>query len=418
MIKRKLLGSIRKHLGKKEITVIIGPRQSGKTTLMRMLKNEVEAKGGKTVFLNLDLESDKVYFDSQQELINKLRLELGRSRGYVFIDEIQRKENAGLFLKGIYDMQLPYKFIVSGSGSLELKSNIKESLTGRKRLFELLPVTFEEFVNYRTDYRYESNLLEFAEVERPQLEFLLKEYLVFGGYPRVVTEELEEEKRYLLEEIFRSYVERDLVYLLRINRPDVFTQMVRLLAAQIGRILTFSGLAEVLGLNLVTLKKYLWMAQQTFVIYLVSPFYRNRSKELTKSPVPYFYDMGLRNFALRRLSLDVELSELSFVFQNFVFNEMKQKVIERGWELHYWRTKDKAEVDMVIDTFRKLIPVEIKFSHVRDLKITRSLRSFIEKYHPPEAWVVNLSRQDEIVHGRTRVKFLPYYRVVLADLEF
>ena len=203
MIKRKLLGSIRKHLGKKEITVIIGPRQSGKTTLMRMLKNEVEAKGGKTVFLNLDLESDKVYFDSQQELINKLRLELGRSRGYVFIDEIQRKENAGLFLKGIYDLQLPYKFIVSGSGSLELKSNIKESLTGRKRLFELLPVTFEEFVNYRTDYRYESNLLEFAEVERPQLEFLLKEYLVFGGYPRVVTEELEEEKRYLLEEIFK-----------------------------------------------------------------------------------------------------------------------------------------------------------------------------------------------------------------------
>lgn len=107
MIQRNLFNELKIHLGKKEISFIIGPRQAGKTTLMLMLKEYLEKKGGRTVFLNLDIESDKEYFSSQLDLIKKVRLELGEKRGYVFIDEIQRKENAGIFLKGIYDSTPP-----------------------------------------------------------------------------------------------------------------------------------------------------------------------------------------------------------------------------------------------------------------------------------------------------------------------
>ena len=151
MIKRKLHKDLKEHLSKKEISLIIGPRQAGKTTLMMMLKEYLTKKNEATLFFNLDIGNDIFYFQSQDKLLKKIKLELGSKRGFVFIDEIQRKENAGLFLKGLFDMDLPYKFIVSGSGSLELKEKIHESLAGRKRVFELNTLSFEEFVNYKTN---------------------------------------------------------------------------------------------------------------------------------------------------------------------------------------------------------------------------------------------------------------------------
>ena len=128
MIKRNLYEQLKNHLLKKEITLITGPRQSGKTTLMLILKDFLEQNGNKTLFLNLDNEENRYFFSSQQNLIKKINLELGNLKGYVFIDEIQRKNDAGIFLKGLYDSQLPYKFIVSGSGSLELKEKIHKHI--------------------------------------------------------------------------------------------------------------------------------------------------------------------------------------------------------------------------------------------------------------------------------------------------
>ena len=133
MIERKLFTDLVSHLSKKEISLIIGPRQAGKTTLMDLLRERLDNQGERTLYLNLDIEWDRPHFDSQSALLRKIELELSKQRGYVFIDEIQRKENAGLFLKGLFDLKLPYKFIVSGSGSLELKEKIHESLVGRQR---------------------------------------------------------------------------------------------------------------------------------------------------------------------------------------------------------------------------------------------------------------------------------------------
>jgi len=157
-IKRDLQKSLENHLLNKEITLIVGPRQAGKTFLMRIIQERLNKKGLKTLFMNLDIEADKKFFVSQNSLIEKIRLELGKNGGYVFIDEMQRKENAGLFLKGIFDSNLPYKLIVSGSGSLELKEKIHESLAGRKRVFELNTLNFNEFVNFKTEYRYKNKL--------------------------------------------------------------------------------------------------------------------------------------------------------------------------------------------------------------------------------------------------------------------
>src|SRR3989338_1414941 len=125
-IKRTINYQIKKHISRPEITLIVGPRQVGKTTLITEIGDELKNQGEKVVIFNLDIEDDFGLFTSQSKLINRLKLDLGNEKGYVFIDEVQRKEDAGRFFKGIYDMKLPYKFILTGSGSVELKEKISE----------------------------------------------------------------------------------------------------------------------------------------------------------------------------------------------------------------------------------------------------------------------------------------------------
>ena len=218
VIKRSILGQLKNHLSKKEITLLVGPRQVGKTTLLRFLEQDLIAKGKKTIFLNLDVERDFQFVASQQSLIQHIRLSLGTDGGYVFIDEAQRKVDAGRFFKGIYDMDLPYKFILSGSGSLELKEKIHESMAGRKRVFELLPVSFWEFAAFRTHYHYGDRLLSYLAHDPSQSVSLLEEYMRFGGYPQVILASNETEKKDILNEIYQSYLIRDISFFLGVEK--------------------------------------------------------------------------------------------------------------------------------------------------------------------------------------------------------
>lgn len=408
-IKRDLFDQLKAHLGAREISLIVGPRQAGKTTIMTELRDYLDQKGEKTVFLNLDYESDKTFFSSQNDLIGKLDLELGRKKGFVFIDEIQRKENAGVFLKGLYDLNLPYKFIVSGSGSLDLKEKIHESLAGRKRIFELGTVGFSEFVDFKTDYRYSGELNKFFKVEKEKALSLLDEYLNFGGYPRVVLEAELGEKIKIINEIFRSYVEKDIAYFLGVNRTDAFSLLIRLLASQTGQIIRYSKLAQDCGISAATLKNYLWYAEKTFSIRIISPYFKNKRKEITKSPTAYFYDFGMRNFSLGLFGKLAQSDQMGFVFQNFVANRLSEKTANTSKSLNFWRTLDKAEVDFVINDNETVLPVEVKYSKLKKPEVTRSLRNFIGEYSPAEAWVVNLSLEAEIKIQNTSVKFMPFY---------
>ena len=412
MIKRKLFEELKSHVPKKEISFIVGPRQAGKTTLMLMLKDHLENKGETTLFLNLDIEQDKQFFSSQSKLIRKIELELGKKEGFVFIDEIQRKEDAGLFLKGIYDMNLPYKFIVSGSGSVELKEKIHESLVGRKRLFELSTVSFEEFVNFETSYRYENRLTDFFSLETEKVHELLEEYLNFGGYPRIVMEEKLDEKLRLINEIYQSYIERDISYLLKIRKTDEFSNLVKVMAAQIGNLVNFSELTSTLGISVRTLKEYLWYLEKTFILKRINPYFKNVRKEITKSPIFYYYDLGLRNFASGSFG---SLQDKGFVFQNFVFNVLREKVRLSSSKICFWRTKDKAEIDFVVDSGKNLIPIEVKYKKLAAAKIPTSLRSFIKRYKPEKSLIINLSMDEVVVLNQTKIHILPFYKILESD---
>ena len=404
MISRNLKDKILESLKLKEITVLIGARQVGKTTLLKEIIGELD----NVLYFNLDIEQDSVHFESQEIFLQKVELEVGKENGYIFIDEIQQKEDAGRFLKGLYDMDLPYKFVVTGSGSIELKEKISEALTGRKYMIEMSTVSFEEFVNYKTKYKYKKRLDVFFDVEKEQTKLLLEEYLNFGGYPAVVTEETILRKKEVMNEIFVSYLTKDISFLLGVKYPDKFVKMIQLLAVQSGSILNYSQLSQDVGVRLETLKTYLWYAEQTFIISTVRPYFTNAKKEITKSPNIYFNDLGMCNFSKSNFNAD---GNDGMVFQNFVYTILKGKY-ERGLsKVNHWRTKDKAEVDFVVHTESGITPIEVKFSELKSAKVTRSFRSFIKKYSPKIAYVVNLTLDETLMIEDTEVVFIPYWKL-------
>src|SRR5690606_18155561 len=153
---------------------------------------------------------------------------------------------------------------------------------------------FQEFADYKTTYRYSGNIPEWLASEPEQTSLLLIEYLNYGGYPRIVTEASSREKRLLLQEIFQSYLEKDIAMLLQIEKTQAFSLLIRLLADRIGNTLNYSGLSIEANLSQPTVKNYCWYAEKTFLVTTVPPFYRNPRKELTKSPQLYFSDLGMR----------------------------------------------------------------------------------------------------------------------------
>lgn len=410
MIKRSLFPEIKAHLENPEITLIIGPRQAGKTTLMYQLIDDLKKTNKRTLFLSLDNDSDRPYFDSQEALISKIELEFGSDKGYVFIDEVQRKIDAGLFLKGIYDRNLPYKLIVTGSGSVELKEKVHESLAGRKRLFELRTLSFTEFVNYKTEYRYDQKLSEFFLVDTGLTQKYFEEYLNYGGYPKVVLAQTEDEKRKIIQDIYQSYLEKDIASLLNIQKTENLTNLVRILASQVGCMLNVSEMSSTLGISVNTVNNYLWYLEKTFVINKVTPFFKNIRKEITKTPVYYFVDLGLKNYAKKQFGTAFQDLTDGHLFENFVYLLLKEKLTPPA-SLHFWRTQDKAEVDFVIDTGDKVIPVEVKRTKLNKPEVTRSFRSFLSRYHPQESFVVHLGKEFGRKIEGVSVSFIPYFLI-------
>lgn len=413
MIKRKILTQLVGHLVSDQMTILIGPRQVGKTYLMGVLKEKLEREGKKTVWLNLDVEEDVPRFASQATLVSYLELIVGKEKAYVFIDEIQRKRNAGLFLKGLADMKLPYKFIISGSGSLELKAKIPESMAGRKQLFTVDTLSFDEFVNFKTDYQYEDKLERFFAQEEGKTMRMFSEYMVFGGYPLVVLADTVSLKQREMREIYRSYTDRDIHDLLRLEKTDEFNNLLKILASQIGSLVNITELSATINIDQKTIKHYLWYLEQTFILKKVTPYYRNTRKEITKAPIYYFYDVGFRNWLLGLFGLpEIPVPLSGHLFENVIFNILRMQLEESPTQIHFWRTRDRAEVDFVLVTGLEAVPVEVKHKNMSKLEMPRSFRSFLRKYQPKKGYLIHLGRKQEAVIDKTKIYALPFHAIL------
>ncbi len=416
-IQRTLYFQLKKHLQAPEISLILGPRQSGKTTLIEKLQEELRQQSKPTVNLNLDVIEDRRWFSSQHVLLDLVEKTVGKGKSYVFIDEISRLPNAGLFLKGLFDLKSGHKFIVTGSGSLELKADIVEPLTGRKQVFYCFPLSFAEFVAYKTLISFTGDEELYGKIAKKllgssQWQRLVSEYLNFGGYPRVVLAETEAEKVQILKEIYSSYLEKDIGLLLGIEKEQAFENLVKVLAHQVGNLVNYSELSMTLGLTERTVKRYLYLLEKTFVIHLVKPFYRNARKELVKSPKVFFVDLGFLQIAQGILPT-IEREPMGNVFENACLLRLKELDLIKPPQ--FWRTKGGAEVDYVIISPRTgcPLPIEVKTS-LRSLG--KSLISFINIYQPKEAFVYIQKGRDQREtrwYRNTKIGIVPYHESIV-----
>jgi hypothetical protein len=188
------------------------------------------------------------------------------------------------------------------------------------------------------------------------------------------------------------------------------------LSSQIGQLVNYSELSSTIGISQATLKNYIYYGEKTFVINRIPPFYRNPRKEIVKSPSIYFTDLGLRNYCSGWFGRLSSPENMGFAFQNFIYGILKDRLANRNGKISFWRTKDRAEVDFIVDLGSSVVPVEVKYKEIADPEIGRSLRNFIAKYEPKQAIVANLLGDHVVKLGSTDVIFMPYWK--LLDFDF
>ena len=378
---RKLFAKLQQHIDKKEFSIIAGARQMGKSTLMRQLDEYCRKMNTPTVFLNL--ENKVVLDDLNQSPLNLLSyLPETEKRTVVFVDEVQYLTDPSNFLKLLYDEYAhKIKIVATGSSAFYLDRSFNDSLAGRKRIFWLHPCDFDEYLALRGK---EDLLQEITEIRKNkryktlQIEVLRQEweaFMLFGGYPAVITETDREEKTARLAEIRDSFLKRDILEA-GVQNETAFYSLFRLLASQSGNLMNTNELSTTLRIKNETVSSYLEILQKCFHITLVKPFFQNLRKELTKMPKVYLHDNGMRNSLLNNFQPISERMDKGAIWENTVFGLLCQKY--NTDEIRFWRTADDNEVDFVLPNIETPQAIECKYD-VTQISLSK-YKKFTENY--------------------------------------
>ncbi len=360
VIQRSIFSQIKEQFTKKpKIIILYGPRQAGKTTLIKQLLAEYQEK---SVYLaGEDLRVQEVWSKPNAATLKK---QIGDA-DLVVIDEAQKIENIGNSLKLVYDTFSP-QMLVSGSASLELANQTAEPLTGRTTTFTLYPLSALEI-----------------PIAAPDISFVprLEEFLRFGLYPETVVSVSEEDKIIYLNELLNNYLYKDILSFEQVRKPKKIVDLLSLLALQIGNEVSIQELAESLSISKVVVEKYLDLLEKMFVIINIRGFSRNLRKEISKTSKYYFVDLGLRNALIRNFNPFHLRNDTGACFENFCVIE-KIKVLannRKAANLYFWRTYDQKEIDLVEESGGILKAFEFKWMS-REQKTNPAAREFTSVY--------------------------------------
>lgn len=373
LYERDVFQKIKKVLPREEFVVLTGPRQAGKTTLLIMLKAYLENQGQLCHYFNLE---NPQYLD----LLNNHPFNIFdiipnlKARQNIFIDEIQYLDDPTNFMKLLYDEKRSrLKIIASGSSAFYIDEKFKDSLAGRKFLFEIFPLNFDEFLVFNR--RHELLLKKGKRISayyKDILSGLWERYLVYGGYPKVVLAEDDDMRKILLEELGASYIKKEAKEA-GIKNTGKYFSLLKILAEQIDSLVNSQGLANTLKIAHKTIDEYFYVMKKSYQVAFIRPFYRSLRKELTKMPKVYFYDTGLRNFFVDDFNLLGRRRDKGAFLENIAFRELS---IQAGSpeKIKFWRTQDKNEVDFIAggEAF------EIKFDQGRLRR--NNYREFTSRY--------------------------------------
>jgi hypothetical protein len=391
MVQRKKQTLIAEHLSKKEFTILIGARQIGKSTLLKQLFADLNQKGETVYFLNLDRKEILDELNESPENLFKICPLQPDKKIIVFIDEIQYLDDATTFIKLLFDEYSDrLKIVATGSSAFYIDKQFNDSLVGRKKIFQMGTLDFEEFLLFkgRNDLVGEvlklKNKKKVKSIQENVLWGYMDEFMNYGGYPAVVLENDIAQKIELLKDIRDSFIKRDILES-GITDETKFYRMLMLLASQSGNLLNVNEISNTLRITNATVENYLYVLQKCFHISVVKPFYKNLRKELTKMPKVYLNDLGLRNVLINYFSPLEQRADKGMVLENLSYRLLSERFDHD--QIKYWRTADGNEVDFVVETsYLKGFAVEVKFNE-QEIKPSK-YNKFTQNYpdFPLEFW--------------------------------
>ncbi len=354
--------------------IVLGPRQSGKTTLIKRI---LESSGKKYLLLNADEPDVRELLQDVTSI--RLRSIVGQNR-IVCIDEAQRIKNIGLTLKLFTDQIPDVQVIATGSSSLDLNSSISEPLTGRKFEFIMYPFSFKELSDH-------NGLFE----ERRFLEHRL----VYGGYPEIVTSEGREEE--LVKLLAGSYLFKDLLALEGIHKPALLEKIVKALALQLGSEVSFQEIAQLTGADNHTVERYIDLLEKAFVLFRLPAYNRNVRNEIKKGKKIYFLDNGIRNALIGNFLPLSSRTDVGALWENYLVSERMKMASNNDMEVsgYFWRTTQQQEVDYIEEQTRALLAFEFKWNPDKGKK--RFPATFLRAYPKAETCVVTPANYDQFL---------------------
>lgn len=352
--------------------MIYGPRQAGKTTLVKSLE---QISGLRALYISADLSKNENLL-MQRDL--KVYSDLTEGYQLLIIDEAQRVPDIGLVLKIMYDEMPHLKVIATGSSSFDLANSTSEPLTGRKRIFHLLPLSLEEIS---------------GEMNKYELDQQLEDLLIYGLYPEVYTSGSNEKKE-ILEDISESYLFKDVLQLTTIKYIAKIRDMLRLIAFQVGQQVSIHELTNKLGINRETVERYIDLLEKAFVIFRLPAFSRNPRNEVSKMDKIYFYDNGIRNILIDNLKPPDYRTDVGNLWENFVVAERRKQILYHRKNVHsyFWRTYSGTEIDYVEETDTGLAGYEIKLNK--------------DKFRIPKAWKTDYNGELKLINRECYLDFL------------
>lgn len=352
MISRILKQEIIDNLFQQKIIVLIGPRQVGKTTLLKEIIDERQLD---SKWINADEP------DMRAALTNVTSTQLAQLIGtnkLIVIDEAQLIENIGRTLKLFADNFKDIQVIATGSSAFELRNKLNEPLTGRKKEFHLYPISYAETMNH----------IGSIEAQR-----LLETRLIFGMYPEVVTNQGNE--KIILQDLLSSYLYKDLLMYEGIQKPILLEKLLQALALQVGSEVSYHELGQLLGkVDPATVEKYIDLLEKTYVIFRLNALSRNVRNEIKKGKKIYFWDNGVRNALIKSFNPISLRNDIGALWENFIVSErMKANAYNKNWvNTYFWRTTDQAEIDYIEEQNEHMLCVECKWRQTKKIKLAKS----------------------------------------------
>jgi predicted AAA+ superfamily ATPase len=418
---RKAYAEIMAHHKSPKLSVIFGPRQVGKTHILKKLYKEL-SKNNSSSYFNLEFpEHSKLFSRSDEEIFNFLK----SSGDYIFIDEFQYIENISRIFKAIYDFndlhpKKKIKIYASGSSALEMHKHIKESMAGRYKKFMIRPLTSDELKSRRSKNIKNNKEINIKEESNSDQD-LIKNYLKFGGLPGVYNESehpRDADKQSYLKLILETYIQKDIKALIKEENISAFNHLIYILAEKQGQLISKANLAREIRLSESTIEHHLEILEQTFVLYKVNSFSGNLSNELKKSKKYYFYDVGVRNAILSDFKVSDKNKLKGSAWESYTYNHLLSLANEANTEILFWRTSDQVELDFIWLQNKIPVPIEVK-SKLKNPEIFPAFKTFFKAYGEATFGIVLNESLNEIISWNGReIHFISFDRILEVEELF